>query len=427
MLVCVAFLSSCVKEEVEEPIVISNLAISSIKPISGPKNTTVTILGVDFSPNLLSNKVTLNGLECSINNASSTSLSVTIPRGAGTGNIVVNVGKSTQTGPVFTYEVTPSVVSTLAGSIGGFLDATGALAQFSFPQSVTVDAIGNVYVADYQNHRIRKITATGVVTTIAGSTAGFLDATGTLAQFNGPVGIKIDANGNLYVSDLGNHKIRKITPAGLVSTLAGSIQGFAEGAGSAAQFSNPYDLAVDGSGNVYVADDSNNRIRKITPTGVVTTLAGSSTPGFADGTGNIAQFNRPVGIAADAIGNVYVADFDNHKIRKITPTGVVTTLAGSTAGFADGTGTAAQFSNPRSVAVDAGGNVYVADQNNYRIRKITPTGIVTTLAGSATAGLLEGIGANAQFNIPVGITVDNNGNLYIADVYNNRIRKITQD
>jgi hypothetical protein len=211
IILCIAFFSSCVKEEVEEPVKISNLAISSINPTSGPKNTTVTITGVDFSPNLLSNKVTLNGFECRINTAFSTVLNVTIPRGAGTGNITVTVGNNTQKGPIFNYEITPSVVSTLAGSMGGFAEGTGTQAQFSLPQSLTIDSSGNLYVADFFNHKIRKITTTGVVTTIAGSTAGFADGTVSSAQFNGPVGIKIDASNNLYVVEGTNNTIRKIT------------------------------------------------------------------------------------------------------------------------------------------------------------------------------------------------------------------------
>jgi streptogramin lyase len=280
-----------------------------------------------------------------------------------------------------------------------------------------------VYVADTYNDKIRKITMGGEVTTLAGSTQGFADGEGSAAQFNRPGGVAVDASGNVYVVDTNNHKIRKITPEGEVTTLAGSTPGFADGTGTAAQFNYPYDLAVDTSGNVYVVDRDNNKIRKITPAGVVTTLAGSIY-GYGDGTGSSAKFKSPLGVAVDVLGNVYVADAGNHKIRKITPAGEVTTVAGSTQGFADGAATVAQFYFPTGVAVDASGNVYVADRNNHKIRKITPAGEVTTVAGS-TQGFADGTGTEAQFNRPYGVAIDASGNMYVADINNHKIRKIT--
>ena len=265
-----------------------------------------------------------------------------------------------------------------------------------------------------------------VVTTFAGTTLGFLDATGTNAQFNAPIGVAVDSAGVLYIGDQSNQRIRKITAAAVVSTLAGqSLDGFANGTGTNARFTNPRGVAVDSSGNVYVADTGNQRIRKITSAGVVTTLAGSGVQGFANGTGTNAQFSNPSGVAVDSAGNVYVADYDNHRIRKITSAGVVTTLAGNgTAAFADGTGTSARFNSPQGVAVDSAGNVYVADYNNQRIRKITSAGVVTTLAGQTTPGSTDGTGTNARFNGPTGIAVTSGGILYVVDSDNNRIRKI---
>ena len=329
----------------------------------------------------------------------------------------------TATVPV-TFDTTVcGVVSTLAGNASpGYADGTGAAAQFYFPFGVAVDGGGNVYVADANNNRIRKVTSGGIVTTLAGSTQGSADGTGNAAQFYFPSGVAVDGSGNVYVADSANHRIRKITSGGVVTTLAGGTQGFADGTGAAAQFSYPYYVAVDGSDNVYVADSANHRIRKITSGGVVTTLAGG-TQGFADGTGAAAQFNTPFGVAVDGSGNIYIADQSNERIRKITSGGVVTTLAGSTQGFADGTGAAAQFDTPYGVAVDSGGNVYVADSANQRIRKIASGGVVTTLAGS-TQGFADGTGAAAQFRDPYGVAVDASGTVYVADYSNQRIRKI---
>ena len=315
-------------------------------------------------------------------------------------------------------------VTTLAGSTRGFSDNTGFAAQFNGPNGVTTDAAGNVYVADLNNFKIRKITPAGVVSTFAGSTQGFADGTGTAAQFNNPRGVATDAAGNVYVADTYNHKIRKITPAGVVTTMAGSTQGFADGNGAAAMFSTPFALTTDAADNVYVADTGNYKIRKITPEGVVSTLAGS-TLGFADGNGTTAKFHKPTGVAIDAAGNVYVADLINDKIRKITPSSVVSTLAGSTTGYTDGTVASAQFHSPYGVATDAAGNAYVSDGGNNKIRKITPEGVVSTLAGS-TVGFADGTGTAAQFNYPTGVAIDATGNLYVADFNNHKIRKITQ-
>jgi prepilin-type N-terminal cleavage/methylation domain-containing protein len=266
----------------------------------------------------------------------------------------------------------------------------------------------------------------GNVTTLAGSgTSGFANGSGTSAQFNQPYGVTVDTAGTIYVADAGNNRIRTITSSGVVSTMAGSWYGFGDGTGTSTQFASPYGIAVDTAGNVYVADRNNQRIRKITGGGVVTTLAGSGTAGFADASGTSAQFNYPSGIAVDTTGNVYVGDSNNGRIRKITANGVVTTLAGSGAyGFANGTGTSAQFNSPAGVAIDTAGNVYVADTGNHRIRKITSGGVVSTLAGSGTPGFADGSGTSAQFYNPYGVAVDASGTVYVADRDNSRIRKI---
>lgn len=383
--------------------------------------------------------------------------------------------------------------TTLAGSPGGagYDDGTGAAARFANPTGVATDSGGNVYIADQFAHTIRKMTPGGAVTTLAGlaGSPGSANGTGSSARFFNPTGLAVDSNGNVYVGDTSNNTIRKITPAGVVTTLAGlaGSLGSADGTTSA-RFYSPRGVAVDGSGNVYVADSSNSTIRKVTPAGEVTTVAGlagvkgsangaaadarfqnpravalsgstiyvadfnNSTIrkiasgqvttlagtacfdypddcwGLYDGPGNFAKFGFPSGIATDTAGNIYVADKNNASIRKITPQGNVTTMAGDPpyTGHTDGTGNEARFFAPEGIAVDGSGNVYVADTENNTIRKVTPARVVTTAAGlPMTRGSADGTGSAAQFSYPAGIGVDAGGNAYVADRFNNTIRKIT--
>ena len=330
---------------------------------------------------------------------------------------------------------TGGVVSTLAGLAGvsGSADGTGSSARFYQPQGVAVDSAGNVYVADTGNYTIRKITPAGVVTTLAGSAgnSGSTDATGSSARFYEPEGIAVNSAGTLiYVADTWNHTIRQVTSAGAVTTLAGSAGNYGtnDGTGSSAQFYQPQGVAVDGAGNVYVGDTGNQTIRKVTSAGVVTTLAGSAgNYGSADGTGTGAAFWNPQGVALDSATNLYVADSFNNTIRKVTPAGVVTTLAGTAGSFgsADGTGAAARFWQPQGVAVDSAGNVYVADSANGTIREIASGAVVTTLAGSASTGSADGTGSSARFYWPSGAAVDSSGNSYVADTGNGTIRTVT--
>jgi streptogramin lyase len=326
------------------------------------------------------------------------------------------------------------MVTTFAGKAGssGSADGTGTAARFYKPYGVAVDGAGNVFVADAYNSAIRMIAPSGVVTTFAGKagSTGSADGTGTAARFQFPKGVAVDAASNVFVAD-SNNTIRKITPAGVVTTLAGTASpygGSADDTGTAARFNGPQGVAVDGAGNVFVADTYNDTIRKISPSGEVTTLAGTAgSLGSADGTGAAARFSGPSGVAVDGAGNVFVADSGNHTIRKIAPSGVVTTLAGTarSEGSADGTGTAARFAYPNGVAVDGAGNLFVADGNNHSIRKITPSGVVTTFAGTAvSSGSADGAGTSASFYAPYGVAVDGAGNVFVADLNNNNIRKI---
>jgi hypothetical protein len=317
----------------------------------------------------------------------------------------------------------------------GWLDGATNAARFGTPAGVARDNQGNIYVADALNNTIRKITPDGMVSTVAGETgvAGSADGVGFGARFNGPYGIAVDGNGNIFVADTSNDTIRKISPGGVVTTFAGlaGVSGSANGTGSAARFNNPYGLMVDGNNNLYVADTMNSTIRKITPAGVVTTFAGKAgVTGALNKTGTSATFTRPVSIAMDSHGNIYVADTGNDLIRKISPGAVVTTLAGAvgTSGSADGTNGTARFTSPYGITVDNQDNIYVADTFNDTIRKITLTGVVTTLAGSAgIASSADGVGKAARFSSPTGIAAGNGTDLVVADFGNSSIRTVLAD
>jgi streptogramin lyase len=345
-------------------------------------------------------------------------------------------------------KVTPSgVVTIFAGTPGppAYADGTGTDARFAGPQGLAVAPNGDVYVADSQNNCIRKITPDGVVTTFAGSlTAGYADGTGTDAQFLYPSGVAVASNGDIYVTDQINSSIRKITPSGVVTTLAGGSRGqdgyaafgYADGTGTDATFGALVGLAIAPNGDIYLADQGNQSIRKVTPSGVVTTVAGGSRDqngdavyGYVNGTGTDAIFNAAQGLVVASNGDIYVSDTNNNVIRKVTSSGVVTKFAGSpgVAGYGDGDGniTRATFSSLANFVFTSNGDMYVADTGNNSIRKVTPSGVVTTFAGSGQGGHADGTGTNAQFTGPSGITIGLDGNFYVADTYNQVIRKVT--
>jgi sugar lactone lactonase YvrE len=340
-----------------------------------------------------------------------------------TAYLPANISYSTPQNFTVNTLITPLNSINTGGSIPNMLygsELTFSASGFNTPYGVAVDALGNIYVADTYNQKISKINTAGVITTLAGSgSIGATDNMGTAASFNFPKSIAVDVYGNVYVADTNNNKIRKITAAGVVTTFAGSSSfGSSDGTGAAASFKLPEGLTIDSNGNLYVADTGNNKIRKITAAGVVTTLAGAGSYGSTDGAGAAASFFAPTGVAIDVSGNVYVADFGSRKIRKITAGGVVSTIAGSGSyGSTDGAGAAASISGPRYIAVDASGNLFVTDYVNNKIRKITATGIVTTLAGTT--------GSTRFFNSIAGLAIDSSGILYVADTGNNKIRKVS--
>jgi sugar lactone lactonase YvrE len=398
--------------------------ISSFTPGSAAKDSIVVISGANFSSVAADNLVAINGVTAVVVAANASSLSIKVPIHAGIGKISVKVrGKTATSAKDFGYLYT---VSTLAGDGNfGFKEGPGPIAEFNSPNSLALDGSGNLYVADVINNRIRKITPDGVVSTLAGSTKGYKEGQGADAKFYYPYGVAGNSD-VLYVADANNNRIRKLTLGGDVSAFAGDgAAGHKEGAGSVAEFKNQEGVAVDGSGNIYVADTYNSCIRKITPAGEVSTLAGNGMYGFKDGAGSVARFSFPTGVAVDGNGNVYVADVDNNRIRKITPAGMVSTLAGEgSAGYNDGQGAMALFNNPGGVAVDKFGNVFVAEYINSTIRKITPDGYVYTVAGHGVDGFREGPGPVAAFTYPSGVVVDGAGTIYVADAGNYRIRKL---
>jgi serine/threonine protein kinase/sugar lactone lactonase YvrE len=316
------------------------------------------------------------------------------------------------------------IAAILAGQpgTGGSTDGDGAAARFLAPGGLVADGAGNLYVADTGNNTIRKITPDGVVITLAGQPGahGSHDGLGSAASFFAPFGIAVDKFGNIYVAEVGNCAIRTITPVGLVKTLAGLAgnPGANDGVGDNAQFRNPFGIAVDNSGAVYVADTGNSTIRKITPLGAVTTLAGLALGnGNTDGTGGNARFWQPQGVALDKSGNIYVADTGNNALRKIIPVGtnwlVTQPFKSATLGNPGSIAATSPLKNPQSLSVDDNASIYVADADNLAIRILSSPGAVTTVAFTGDLGH------------PDALTVDGRGNIYVADTPNNVIRKLT--
>jgi len=333
---------------------------------------------------------------------------------------------------------TKGIINTIAGNgTAGYSGdgSTGTAAELNFPTGVAVDSSGNVYIADLVNLRIRKLTPGGTISTVAGN--GKYSYSGdsgqaTSAQLNTPQAVASDSSGNLYIADTVNNAVRKVTAAGVISTIAGNGtagSGGDGGASTSAQLHSPQGIAVDASGNVYVADTQNARVRKIS-NGAINTVAGSGTAGFGgdSGAATSAQLNIPAGLAVDGASNLYIADFSNNRVRKVTPGGTITTLAGNgLAGYAGdgGPATGAQLTTPMGVATDSSGNVYIADTGNNAVRMVNSSGIISTVAGNGLAGY-SGDGGQAVLAMvgsPTGVAVDPSGNLYISDG-SLRVRKV---
>lgn len=322
--------------------------------------------------------------------------------------------------------------ATLAGDgSAGALD--GTTARVNRPHGMSLATDGSLYFADRGNHQIRLLRADGAVATIAGTgKPGFADGPAGVAQFNEPIAVAADRTGTVYVADRNNHRIRKIHADGTVTTLAGDGQpGFADGSSRSSRFNQPYGVDLDAAGiTLYVADYLNHAIRKIDLlTGDVSTLAGNGTPGNTDRMGGNARFNQPYSVRIDNQGRLWVPDQLNHAVRRVTPAGQVVTVAGTgKPGVADGLAVAAQFNNPTGVAPLPNGGAVVADRNNNCLRMISRDGSVTTVAGSVEAGFADGRVAAARFNQPLDVVFDaKTGRLFVSEDKGHRIRILITD
>ena len=334
-------------------------------------------------------------------------------------------------------------INTVAGTgTPGFSGDEGpaTAAKLQQPYGVAVDGSGNLYIADASNHRVRKVNGSGTITTVAGiGSAGFSGDGGpaTSAELSDPYGVAVDGSGNLYIADTLNHRVRKVDGSGTITTVAGTgTAGFSGDGGLAtsAELDGPWGMAVDGSGNLYIADQGNSRVRKVDGAGTITTVAGTITTGFSgdEGPATSAELFYPEGVAVDGSGNLYIAEHSNERVRKVNGSGTITTVAGTgTAGFSGdgGSATAARFNAPYAVAVDGSGDLYIADYFNQRVRKVNGSGTITTVAGIGSAGFSGdgGSATSAQLNGPIGLAVDGASNLYIADLANQRVRKVEVD
>ena len=331
-------------------------------------------------------------------------------------------------------------INTLAGDgTTGFSGDNNAAATASMngPYGVAVDAVGNVYFADRANNRVRKISISGIITTIGGNGIGGFNGDNipaTDASLNDPNGVAVDAGGNVYVTDRINNRVRKISIGGTITTVAGNGTTVFNGdsiAATAASIISPRGVAVDAIGNIYIADQGYNRIRKVNPSGIIYTIAGTGVSGFSgdNGPATNAKLAGPYSIAIDGMGNVFVADVDNERIRRISPTGIIKTVAGTGTASYNGDNipaTAAHLFEPVGVAVGSDGDLFIADAWNNRIRKVTPSGVITTVAGTGIAGF-SGDGGSpllAQFKNIYGIALSSNGDIIVSDNGNNRIRYI---
>jgi IPT/TIG domain len=387
----------------------ANPTITKFLPVISGVGYPLVIKGNNFSTDILSNVVTINGVSAIVTSALDTQLIVTIPATASSGKISVT-SKGQAAVSSSDIRIIRMTVFTVAGSgDDSYRDGPGYGASFYAPWGIVGDQSGNYYIADSYNNAIRKSTSSGIVST-------FILLTGFIGQ---PYGIARDSYGNLFVSEPDANVILKITPTAVATVFAGdpnASSGKTDGTGTAARFKAPLGLSIDANNNIYVADGNNRLIRKITSAGVVSTVAGSGATGSANGSGSAASFNQPYGICLGPDGNLYVLDPGNYNIRKVTPAGLVTTFAGNgTPGTDDGSALSASFAGPIGMVFDKAGNAFVTDESGNKIRMILPDGTVVTVAGTGNHWGFDGDGGFASFLSPLGITIDPDGTMYEMD------------
>ncbi|MDX1586920.1 MAG: IPT/TIG domain-containing protein [Balneolaceae bacterium] len=392
--------------------------IQSVEPDSGAFGTSVTIRGERFADLAERIEVAFNGVEAEIGSITDNEIEVQVPKRSQSGPVTLQIGNQTVQGPVFNYLLTVTVTTEAGSGIEGNVNGPQSEARFNEPWGIEIDNAGSAFISDYHNTAIKKVYRGETVSTFA---SGFT---------SNPMGLALGVNGTLYVAGSFNNLVHAISPSGEVSRFAGSgFIGDEDGDKLLATFNVPADIAIRQSDlTLYVADAFNNKIRVITPDGKVSTLAGLRARGYRNGPGPQALFYRPVSLALNAEETeLYVSDLLNHRIRKVDlSSGFVSNLAGDgVRGFRDGPAEEARFNEPLGITVDRNGTVYVADSENHSIRMIKD-GKVTTLAGTNEPGLQNGSGKEARFNEPYHLVINRNGGsvLFVVDRMNNLIRRV---
>jgi len=391
--------------------------VAAITPTIGTPGSTVSLTGSNFDPTVGRNTFWFGNVAASTWSVSTdrTTCTVTIPSNAYSAQLTLQQPNGViQTIAAF-YPLHGTVGTLVGNTYASLSDGAGALAQFNAPYGIAFDGARNRYVVDASNNAIRRVSPMGVVTTLAGNgSSGSSDGSGSTARFNSPQGIVFDNGNNLYVTDNGNGALRRVTLTGTVSTL---LTGLAQ----------PQGIVLDSNGNLFIAESNAHRITEYTiASGTSSVFAGNGVAAFADGTGTSAQFNRLAGLAVDTSNNIYVADEYNHRIRKVTPGAVVTTIGGNgTAAEVEGTGTSAQFAYPQGIAIDGPGNLYIAGYFADHLRKMTPSGVTSTIAGAGVDGYSDGATTSAQFHNCIGLSYDPSGMIVVGDQGNNVLRVVT--